>query len=481
MDESLLPDILDQVGRQPREFGAVQLHVDPVVRAPEGTRATASIWLQGAFTPMAPGASLRVLDAATRREVLHARLPSLERGQVLRWTLPLSLDAEVRELLFQPVAPVPEGAVRVRPPWRLFDTLELVKETRPVVNTDLLAAGTAVSLAMGRLPVAALLRASSASVREEIRTKQHAARALPDGFVAEVTPGQGVASEASSEGSEAITVWEPGQPFDAAPWRESSSTLRDGDVRRVQCGACGAVAPRQAEFCPSCLASLAGAAVAVEAAASSSPDGSMAVAGHADAARSADTSASPLLDGGVGGAGHADAAQPADTGPRCPRHPMMDETRTCPRCGSFYCDGCLPESLESERTHCPDCQAREQVTDPVRLRRTLMRDMALVHCGVAVGMVIMGVLGSVGAVGKEAEALIGGACFAVFFAGVAGVLALTRSTTAGWGFFALDVLLGVAFAVMGGLLEGGILFLASVISCLQLSKARGLSRASGAV
>src|SRR5688572_28930985 len=106
MDDSLLPDSLDQVGRQPRDFGAVQLHVDPVVRAGEGPRATASIWLQGAFTPMAPDASLRVLDAVTRREVLRTPLPSLERGQVLRWTLPLSLDAEVRELLFQPVAPV---------------------------------------------------------------------------------------------------------------------------------------------------------------------------------------------------------------------------------------------------------------------------------------------------------------------------------------------------------------------------------------
>lgn len=55
MDESLLPDILDQVGRQPREFGTVQLHVDPVVRSPEGTRATASIWLQGAFSATATG------------------------------------------------------------------------------------------------------------------------------------------------------------------------------------------------------------------------------------------------------------------------------------------------------------------------------------------------------------------------------------------------------------------------------------------
>ncbi|WP_163999346.1 hypothetical protein [Pyxidicoccus caerfyrddinensis] len=454
MDESLLPDILDQVGRQPREFGTVQLHVDPVVRSPEGTRATASIWLQGAFTPMAPDASLRVLDAETRRELMRAPLPSLERGQVLRWSLPLSLDVEVRELLFQPVAPVPEGAVRVRPPWRLFDTLELVKETRAVGNTDLLAAGAAVSLAMGRLPVGALLRASSASVQEEIRTKQHAARAMPDGFVVEVTAGP--ASEAPTEAPAAITVWEPGQPFDAAPWRESSSALREGDSRRVQC-TCGKVSPRGTEFCPSCLASLAGVAVAVEAVASLPPDG-----------------------GAVGGpeAGRVAAAQSADTGPRCPRHPQVEETRTCPRCGGFYCDGCLPEALESERTHCPDCLDRDKVMDPVRLRRALMRDMALVHCGVAVVLVVVGVLGALSAPSdKELYFLAGGACFAAVFLGFAGLLTLTRNTAVGWGVFALDVLLGGAFLFLGGILDGGAMLIAAGISCMQLVRARGLSQA----
>ncbi|MBZ4416396.1 hypothetical protein [Myxococcus sp. RHSTA-1-4] len=453
MDESFLPDILDQVGRQPREFGTVQLHVDPVVRAPEGTRATASIWLQGAFSPMAPGASLRLLDAETRREVLHVPLPSLERGQVLRWTLPLSLDADVRELLFQPVAPVPEGAARVRPPWRLFDTLELVKETRVVGNTDFITAGAAVSLAMGRLPVGALLRASSASVQEQIRTRQHAARAMPEGFVVEVTSGP--APQAPSEGPAAVTVWEPGQPFDAAPWRDSLSALHEGDSRRVRCE-CGTVAPRGTEFCPSCLASLTGAAAAVEAVASPPSDAS-------------------ITSGAA--AGHADAVPSADSGPRCPRHPQVEETRTCPRCGGFYCDGCLPESLESERTHCPACLERDRVMDPVRLRRTLVRDMALVHCGVTAALVITGLLGAMAApADKELYALAGGACFAAVYIGLAGLLAFTRSTVVGWCVLALDALIGCAFLFLGGILDGGVVLIAAVISCLQLSKARGLSR-----
>ncbi|MFP2904385.1 hypothetical protein ACLESD_04885 [Pyxidicoccus sp. 3LFB2] len=454
MDESLLPDILDQVGRQPREFGALQLHVDPVVRAAESTRATASIWLQGAFTPMAPNASLRVLDAATRRELLCAALPSLERGQVLRWTLPLSLDSEVRELLFQPVAPVPDGAVRVRPPWRLFDTLELVKETHVAAKTDFIT-GAAVRLALGRLPAAALLGAASSPVQEQLRTKQHAARAMPDGFVAEITSGSQVAG--ATEAPEAVTVWEPGQSFDAAPWRESPSALHEGDARRVRC-ACGMVASRDAEFCPSCLASLAGASVSVESAAPLLSD---------------------LAQGGLLGALRADAAPAVDTGPRCPRHAQVEETRTCPRCGGFYCDACLPDALEAERTHCPACLAREQDVDPVRLRRTLVRDMAWVHGAVAGVLVVTGLLGSVSASsGSQLNALVGGACFAAIYLGLAGLLALTRNTVVAWGVFAFDVLVGCAAFFLGGYLDGGAILVAAAISCMQLIKANGLPRAA---
>jgi hypothetical protein len=156
----------------------------------------------------------------------------------------------------------------------------------------------------------------------------------------------------------------------------------------------------------------------------------------------------------------------------------VEETRTCPRCGGFYCDGCLPEALESERTHCPDCLERDNVTDPVRLRRTLMRDMALVHCGVAVALVVIGVLGAMSAPSdKELYVLAGGTCFAAVFLGFAGLLTLTRNTAVGWGVFALDVVLGGAFLFLGGILDGSAVLIAAVISCLQLVRARGLSRA----
>jgi hypothetical protein len=59
-----------------------------------------------------------------------------------------------RELLFHPDAPVPDGATRVRPPWRLFDTLELVKVTRVSSGTDSLAEGAAALALWKRLRAA---------------------------------------------------------------------------------------------------------------------------------------------------------------------------------------------------------------------------------------------------------------------------------------------------------------------------------------
>ncbi|WP_164016238.1 hypothetical protein [Pyxidicoccus trucidator] len=250
---------------------------------------------------------------------------------------------------------------------------------------------------------------------------------------------------------------QPGiQPFDATSWRETPSALHEGDSRRARC-ACGTVAPREAEFCPSCLASLAGASVAVKSAAALPSD------------------AAP---GGVLGAVHPDGAPSVDAGPRCPRHVQVEETRTCPRCGGFYCDACLPEALEAERTHCPACLQRERDVDPVRLRRTLVRDMAWVHGAVAGGLVVTGLLGSMSASsGTQLNALVGGACFAAIYLGLAGLLALTRNTVVGWFVFAFDVLIGGAAFVLGGYLDGGAILVAAVISCMQLIKANGLSRA----
>ncbi|NTX16008.1 hypothetical protein HUA76_35085 [Myxococcus sp. CA056] len=441
MDESLLPDILDALGRQPREFGAVQLHVEPIRRSPDGTEARAVIWLQAAFTPLPPSTSLRVVDATTRREVRSGSLPSLDGGKVLRWVLPLSLAADVKELLFLLEAPVPEDATRVRPPWRLFDTLEQV-EVQPVarpLSSTLLRAGVFASTGV----LAITLPPSTGLGPGEPRTRRHAARAMPEGFVADVTPGP--FTQDSEPGS--TVIWEPGQTLDTARWVEATGAAEG--LERVRC-ACGAVAPRDAEFCPRCLASLAGAAREV------SPPVS-------------DSDALPAV------IGVPPVEEPTEaTTARCPRHPRVEEVQTCPRCGGFFCEACLPEALASERTHCADCLAREK--EPAVLRRALFRDLAFIQCGVAVLNLVMGLLATM--TSSEAEPLagvLGTVCFATPFLGLAGLLVLTRSPIVGWVAFAFATLFGLAAFFLGVHLLGGVILVSAVISYFQLSKLRTLS------
>ncbi len=48
------PDVLDHLSKTPRELGAIHIHVEPVVRAPDGS-AVATIWLQAALLPLPAG------------------------------------------------------------------------------------------------------------------------------------------------------------------------------------------------------------------------------------------------------------------------------------------------------------------------------------------------------------------------------------------------------------------------------------------
>ncbi|MFY2558131.1 hypothetical protein ACN469_10905 [Corallococcus terminator] len=449
MDESLHPDILDTLGRQPREFGAVQLHVEPIVQAPGGTEARAVVWLQAAFTPLPPSVSLRVVDAVTRRELWRGGLPSLEGGKVMRWVLPLSLEADMKELLFLLHAPVPEDATRVRPPWRLFDTLEQV-EVRPAarpLSSTLLRAGVFASTGFGLPAIAITLAPSMGLGPSEPGTRRHAARAMPEGFIADVTPGP--FTQDSEPGN--TLIWEPGQVLDAARWAEASGSAEG--TESVRC-ACGAVAPRDAEFCPRCLASLAGA------------------------------TREPLPP--VFEALSAGMDPPATEGPleattaRCPRHPRVEEVQACPRCGGFFCEACLPETLASERTHCADCLAREK--EPPVLRSALLRDLAILQGGVVVLIVVMGVLSTMASPkGEPFYSIVGTLCLASPLLGLAGLLVLTRSSIPGWIALPLDLLFGVAIFLVGGYLIGALILLCAVISCFQLFRLSSLNNPSPAV
>jgi|GEM_PF-4719840 len=443
MDESLHPDILDALGRQPREFGAVQLHVEPVRRLVDGTEARAVIWLQAAFAPLPPSMSLRVVDAVTRREVRRGGLPSLEGGKVLRWVLPLTLEADMKELLFLLEAPVPEDATRVRPPWRLFDTLEQVEvqpAARPLSST-LLRAGVFASTGVGLPALAVALAPSMGLGPGEPGTRRHVARAMPEGFIAAVTSG--AFTQDFEPGS--TLIWEPGQDVDTARWAEATDATEN--AARVRC-TCGAVAPRDAEFCPRCLASLAG------------------------ATRESSPPVFEALSAGMDPPSTEESTEA--TTARCPRHPRVEEVQSCPRCGGFFCEACLPETLVSERTHCADCLARER--EPAVLRRALLRDLALIQCGVAALTLVMGVLSTMVSSEENAlDGLVGTACLAFPFLGLAGLLVLTRSPIVGWIAFALDILFGLAAFFTGARLVGGVILVCAVIACFQLSKLRTLS------
>ncbi|WP_163867547.1 hypothetical protein [Myxococcus eversor] len=445
MDESLLPDILDALGRQPREFGGVQLHVEPVLRAVDGTEARAVIWLQAAFTPLPPSMSLRVVEAATRREVWRGSLPSLEGGKALRWVLPLSLEADVKELLFLVEAPVPEDATRVRPPWRLFDTLEQV-EVRPVarpLSSTLLRAGVLATTGVGLPALAVTLAPSMGLGPGEPGTRRHAARAMPEGFLADVKPG--LFTRDSEPGS--AVIWEAGQVLDTARWAEAVGAVEDAE--RVRC-ACGAVAPRDAEFCPRCLASLAGATRAP---------------------------APPVFQALSAG---MDEPSPEEPTARCPRHPRVEEVQTCPRCGGFFCEACLPETLASERTHCADCRAREKV--PTVLRWELLRDLAITQSVAAVLLVVVGVQSTMASPkGEPFHSMLGGLCFVSPLLGLAGLLVLTRSPIPGWIALPFNLLFGAVIFLIGWYLMGALILLCAVISCFQLIRLHSLSSPPPAV
>ncbi|HYH98317.1 hypothetical protein, partial [Hyalangium sp.] len=190
-------DFLDHTGRTPREFGAVHIHVEPVVRGPSG-EALATVWLQSAFEPVLTSDSLHIVArlAEDRGELSLKRLPlpALNGGKVVRWSLPLSLPADVSELQFRVESKLNPKAERVRPAWKLFDTLEIPKESEmrsPSASVEFDLGGSVKdSLLSGGLSLSfAVSTNAGSSLSQDVSSKRHAARELPPGFVATVVEG----------------------------------------------------------------------------------------------------------------------------------------------------------------------------------------------------------------------------------------------------------------------------------------------------
>ncbi|MHB8878119.1 MAG: hypothetical protein ACYC8T_30850, partial [Myxococcaceae bacterium] len=245
----------------------VHLHVEAVRLGPEGS-AAATLWLQAAFEGPVRG-KLHVSGTDESGETAideRFDLPPMEGGKVVRWTLPLRLRAAAAELLFRVDAPVPEKAERVRQPWKLFETIEVPKESTYKTYNDSPDSGSLLGsaailgagLMVGQLHLSLKLAGSlgQAGPGEKPIFARHAAHELPPGFVAAVVPAPGVLPAAGVE-----VVWAPGRelPAEARPGalaaataprqatsglRECPECFRDVDAREAErsreCPRCGA-------------------------------------------------------------------------------------------------------------------------------------------------------------------------------------------------------------------------------------------------
>jgi hypothetical protein len=262
-------DILDHTGRTPRELGSVHIHVEPVVRGPSG-EAVAKVWLQSALEPLFPTDSLHVIArlADNRGELSLKRLPlpALDGGKVVCWSVPLSLPADLSELQFRVESKPHPKASRVRPVWKLLETLEIRKESemRPAtaniefdltgsIGDTLSSGGLSLSFNVATTP--------GSSLASDVAVKRHAPRELPPGFVASVIEGTPELLDAPR----VEKMWEPGQPLpEVAPalvptWgKEEQAPQPSRSALRI-CFSCGFEGPRaeyeRARSCPSCDAS----------------------------------------------------------------------------------------------------------------------------------------------------------------------------------------------------------------------------------
>lgn len=250
-----LPDVLDHLGKTPRELGAVHVFVEAVTRAEDGF-ATAVVWLQAAHLPMQPG-TLRALATSVK-------IPELADGRVVKGLVPVSVPPGVTEVSFEiACAPAPNAA-RVRQAWKLFDTLEIPKESEMKTYHDdsttlggglLLANALTLPMGMAVVPTGGFGASTGGGLAESTRTTVHKARTLSEGFVAAVTAGE-PRRVAQAEWSE---VWRPGQPLPAPPppiaWTAPQPQAAPKTGRRV-CAKCGFSGKREDfgsdRFCPTC-------------------------------------------------------------------------------------------------------------------------------------------------------------------------------------------------------------------------------------
>lgn len=252
-----LPDVLDHLGKTPREFGALHAHFE-VVTPIDGTRSVARMLFQAAYAPVPPGAQVTFCAASAEGvegEQLACFDVPLLAERVLRVSYPLRIPAGTTHVVAFIDAPAPsERAQRVRPAWKLFDTLEIPKlsEMKPARDTSVEfdLAGSLVSSAMsGGLSLD--FSVTTTTVETNARTILHPARKLPLGLVLPISSEVTTPIDATVE----ETLWRPGQPLPSAPEVTYKPIAVSASAKRW-CRSCGfeglATEYERARSCPSC-------------------------------------------------------------------------------------------------------------------------------------------------------------------------------------------------------------------------------------
>ena len=254
---AFLPDVLDHLGKTPREFGGLHAHFESVTTV-DGTRILARVLFQAAFDPLPVGAQIAFhaasSDGAKGEQLGCFDVPVLGHS-VIRVSYPLRVAPDSTHVVAFFNAPVPVSAARrVRPAWLLTDTLEIPKlsEMEPVscqsglnvgaslIGTALLG-GTGVFISFSR----------TTTIAANTKTLLHKARELPPFLMQAISPEMTAPIDAAME----ELVWRAGEPLPAAPVVVYTPVAEEKGAKRW-CRACGfegrAAEYERARSCPNC-------------------------------------------------------------------------------------------------------------------------------------------------------------------------------------------------------------------------------------
>ena len=122
----MFTDVLDAMGKSPREFCGVHVHFE-AVQLVDGRRFVANLLLQSAFEPV-PKVQMVLTCLASQRVLERFATPSLHDGRVVRVRVPLRIEPDERpDFGVHLEGPEPRGR-RVRTAWKLGATVSFQLE-----------------------------------------------------------------------------------------------------------------------------------------------------------------------------------------------------------------------------------------------------------------------------------------------------------------------------------------------------------------